>query len=88
VNVLSPRPHDETARAGPSAQFLGDGEGLPVLFVFALSHALLSLSYLLVLTAFLDRLRGVLTRRRVRRGFDAVTGTALLGFSARLAAER
>ncbi|WP_329249666.1 LysE family translocator [Actinoallomurus sp. NBC_01490] len=68
-------------------QFIG-GEGLPVLFVFALSHALLSLSYLLVLTAFLDRLRGVLTRRRVRRGLDAVTGTALLGFSARLAAER
>ncbi|GLY90828.1 LysE family translocator [Actinoallomurus iriomotensis] len=69
-------------------QFLGAGEGLPVLLVFALSHALLSLSYLLVLTAFLDRLRGVLTRRRVRRGLDAVTGTALLGFSARLAAER
>lgn len=69
-------------------QFLGAGEGLPVLFVFALSHALLSLSYLLVLTTFLDRLRGILTRRRVRRGLDAVTGTALLGFSARLAAER
>jgi threonine/homoserine/homoserine lactone efflux protein len=33
------------------------------------------------------RASGVLTRRRVRRGLDAATGTALLGFSARLAAE-
>jgi threonine/homoserine/homoserine lactone efflux protein len=69
-------------------QFLGGGGGTPTLLVFALSHAVLSLTYLLVLTTFLDRLRGVLTRRRVRRGLDAATGTALLGFSVRLAAER
>jgi threonine/homoserine/homoserine lactone efflux protein len=58
-----------------------------VLLVFALSHALLSLLYLLVLTTFLHKARGVLTRRRVRRGLDAATGTALPGFSVRLAAE-
>jgi threonine/homoserine/homoserine lactone efflux protein len=68
-------------------QFLDGGTAVPVLFVFALSHAVLSLLYLLLLTTFLDRARAVLTRRRVRRGLDAVTGTALLGFSARLAAE-
>ena len=68
-------------------QFLSDGAGTPVLLVFALSHALLSLLYLLILTTFLHKARGVLTRRRVRRGLDAVTGTALLGFGVRLAAE-
>jgi threonine/homoserine/homoserine lactone efflux protein len=68
-------------------QFLSDGAGTPVLLVFALSHALLSLLYLLLLTTFLHKARGVLTRRRVRRGLDAATGTALLGFSVRLAAE-
>ena len=68
-------------------QFLSGGAGTPVLLVFALSHALLSLLYLLVLTTFLHKARGVLTRRRVRRGLDAATGTALLGFSVRLAAE-
>lgn len=68
-------------------QFLAPGTAIPVLLVFAISHAVLSLLYLLVLTTFLHRVRRVLTRRRVRRGLDAVTGTALLGFSARLAAE-
>ena len=68
-------------------QFLSGDAGTPVLLVFALSHALLSLLYLLTLSTFLYRVRRVLTRRRVRRGLDAATGTALLGFSARLAAE-
>jgi hypothetical protein len=68
-------------------QFVSGGAGTPVLLVFALSHALLSLLYLLVLTTFLHKARGVLTRRRVRRGLDAATGTALLRFSVRLAAE-
>jgi threonine/homoserine/homoserine lactone efflux protein len=68
-------------------QFLSGNAGTPVLLLFAVSHALLSLLYLLVLTTFLHRVRRVLTRRRVRRGLDAATGTALLGFSARLAAE-
>lgn len=68
-------------------QFLDGGAGTPVLLVFALSHATLSLLYLLLLTTFLHRVRGVLTRRRVRRGLDVATGTALLGFSVRLAAE-
>jgi threonine/homoserine/homoserine lactone efflux protein len=68
-------------------QFLGGGAGVPALLAFALSHAVLSLVYLLTLTTFLHRARTILTRRRVRRSLDAATGTALLTFSARLAAE-
>jgi threonine/homoserine/homoserine lactone efflux protein len=68
-------------------QFLTSDAGAPVLLLFAVSHALLSLSYLLVLAATLHRVRGVLTRRAVRRGLDAVTGGMLLGFGARLAAQ-
>jgi threonine/homoserine/homoserine lactone efflux protein len=69
-------------------QFLGAGAGTPVLLAFALSHALLSLCYLLLLTTLLHKVRRTLARRSVRRGLDAVTGTALLGFSVRLATER
>jgi threonine/homoserine/homoserine lactone efflux protein len=69
-------------------QFLTPATGAWVLLAFALSHALLSLTYLLTLTTLLHRVRRILSRRRVRRGLDAVTGAALLGFSARLAAER
>jgi threonine/homoserine/homoserine lactone efflux protein len=69
-------------------QFLTPHTSGWVLLAFALSHALLSLTYLLTLTSFLNRVRRVLTRRRVRRCLDAVTGAALLGFGARLAAER
>ncbi len=68
-------------------QFLGADAGVPMLVLFAISHAVLSLLYLLVLTAFLHRLRRILSRRRVRRAMDAATGTALLGFGVRLAAE-
>ncbi|WP_249998411.1 LysE family translocator [Actinoplanes sp. M2I2] len=66
-------------------QFMTPGAGGPTLLVFALSHALLSLAYLLTLTAVIDRARGLLTRRPVRRCLDAVTGVAMLGFGARLA---
>jgi threonine/homoserine/homoserine lactone efflux protein len=74
--------------AGTEGVGTGTATGTPVLLVFALSHALLSLLYLLTLTTFLGRMRKTLTRRRVRRGLDAATGTALLGFSARLATEQ
>jgi threonine/homoserine/homoserine lactone efflux protein len=58
-----------------------------VLLAFALSHAVLSLGYLLLLTLVLQRARPMLERRRVRRALDATTGTVLIGFSARLIAE-
>ncbi|GII23800.1 LysE family translocator [Planosporangium mesophilum] len=69
-------------------QFLAPGAGSTVLLAFALSHALLSLLYLLMLTTFLHRVRRFLTRRRVRRTLDTATGVALLGFGTRLAADR
>ncbi len=68
-------------------QFLAPGAAAWVLLLFALSHAALSLLYLLALTTVLHRARRLLARRRVRRGLDAATGVALLGFGARLAAE-
>ena len=59
-----------------------------VLALFPLSHAVLSLLYLLTLTAVMHRARGVLTHRRVRRCLDGTTGVAMIGFGARLAFER
>lgn len=56
--------------------------------MFALSHAVLSLGYLLLLVTGLHRARRALARRSVRRTLDAGTGTALLGFGAKLATER
>jgi threonine/homoserine/homoserine lactone efflux protein len=68
-------------------QFLGRGASVPALAAYALSHAALSLVYLLALVAAMTRARQWLSRRRVRRSLDAATGVALLGFGARLAAE-
>ena len=48
---------------------------------------MLSVGYLLALSAGLHSARKLLLRRNVRRSLDAATGTVLLGFSARLAAE-
>jgi threonine/homoserine/homoserine lactone efflux protein len=68
-------------------QFLGAHAPVWALLLFALSHAVLSATYLLLLVTALARVRTLLTRRPVRRALDAVTGTALIGFGARLAAE-
>jgi threonine/homoserine/homoserine lactone efflux protein len=68
-------------------QFLGPDAPLSALLVLALSHAALSLVYLLVVVTGIAQARRVLTRRNVRRALDAGTGTALLGFSAKLATE-
>lgn len=68
-------------------QFLAPGTGAGVLLVFALSHALLSLTYLSLLTLFLHGARRLFRRRRVRRTLDAVTGGAMIAFGVRLAAD-
>lgn len=68
-------------------QFLGPHAAISALLLFALSHAVLSLLYLSCLVTGLDRARRLLARRKVRRALDVATGSALLGFSARLAAE-
>jgi threonine/homoserine/homoserine lactone efflux protein len=69
-------------------QFLHPGAAPGWLLAFAWSHAVLSLLYLFAVSAALMRVRQVLSRRPVRRAMDVATGGALLGFSARLAAER
>lgn len=69
-------------------QFLGPGAPVGAVALFALSHAVLGLVYLAGLVAVLHRARRLLSRRPVRRGLDALTGTALLGFGVRLATER
>jgi threonine/homoserine/homoserine lactone efflux protein len=68
-------------------QFVGPGTPVAVLLLFGLTHAVLSLAYLLVVVLGLNRIRGVLMRRTVRRSLDAATGTALLGFGTKLATE-
>jgi threonine/homoserine/homoserine lactone efflux protein len=68
-------------------QFLTPGASLGWLLVLAWSHAILSLSYLLVLVTGLHSARRLLMRRKVRRSLDATTGVVLLGFGARLATE-
>ena len=69
-------------------QFLGPGAGVPVLVLLGLTHAVLSLAYLLLLVAGMHCARAVLGRRPVCRALDAATGTLLLGFGVRLATER
>jgi threonine/homoserine/homoserine lactone efflux protein len=68
-------------------QFLGSHAPVWALLLFALSHATLSLTYLLTLVTGLSQARRVLARRRVRRSLDGLTAAALFGFSAKLAAE-
>ncbi len=68
-------------------QFLPPHVALWQAAALALTHAVLSLTYLMLLVGGLHRARRVLDRRAVRRGLDATTGVVLLGFSARLARE-
>jgi threonine/homoserine/homoserine lactone efflux protein len=69
-------------------QFLSHHTQTAWLLVFAWSHAVETLIYLMVLTTGLHSARRLLQRRKVRRAMDATTGLVLLGFSARLATER
>jgi threonine/homoserine/homoserine lactone efflux protein len=68
-------------------QFLGPHATIVTLGVFALSHAVLSVLYLTVLVSVMHRARRILAARKVRRCLDAATGTALVGFGAKLAVE-
>lgn len=68
-------------------QFLGSHPTLIALLALALTHAVLSLLYLLLLVGGMHRAREVFARCRVRRSLDAATGAALLGFGVRLATE-
>ena len=66
-------------------QFLSAHAAFATAAAYALSHAVLSLLYLTLLVAAMARARRVFARRRVRRALDGATGTAMLGFGARIA---
>ena len=68
-------------------QFLGAHPGVAELVTLALTHAVLTLLYLLLLVTGLHRARRVLARRSVRRALDTATGVALVGFGVRLVTE-
>lgn len=65
----------------PTDAALGSAVGL------ALTHAVLSLGYLVLVAAGVQRASRVLARERVRRSMDAATGLVLVGFAGRLALE-
>lgn len=69
-------------------QFLDPVHGTLVdALVLAYTVGVLGALWLLLLVLFVHRVRGWLSRRAVRRGMDAVTGTALVGFGVALATE-
>ena len=68
-------------------QFLPAGTSALEAVPLALVHAVVSAVFLAFVTLAAHRPRRVLTRPRVRRGLDALTGIALFGFGAHLAAE-
>ena len=55
--------------------------------LFGAVFVLLTLSYFVVLLTFVARLTSWMTTPRVRRRLDAITGSVLVGFGVRLAAE-
>ncbi|MEV6874327.1 LysE family translocator [Amycolatopsis sp. NPDC051128] len=68
-------------------QFLTPASTLGDSLLLAYTVAALGVVWQVLLLLFVHRVRGWLRRRRVRRTLDGVTGTALLGFGAALAAE-
>lgn len=67
-------------------QFISPGD--PVLgksLFLAGIHFVLGIAWLSLVTVFLGRLRGLLTRPAVQQGLEAVTGAVLIAFGVRLA---
>lgn len=69
-------------------QFLAPGPGwLGGALALGLVFVAMTLAWLSLYAAAVDRASGLLRRRGVKRAFDAVTGTVLIAFGIRLAAE-
>jgi len=68
-------------------QFVGSAAPWWVWLVHAWILPLLGTCWCLLVVVGVDRARKVLGRRHIRRGLDALTGTVLLGFCAKLATE-
>lgn len=68
-------------------QFLGTDPSAATVAVYAVTVPIIGATYLLAVVVGVDRARAVFSRSRVRATMDAVTGTALVAFSLRLATE-
>ncbi|WP_299575739.1 LysE family translocator [uncultured Williamsia sp.] len=68
-------------------QFLGTDPAVGTVVVYAVTVPAIGVGYLLAIVVGVDRARAVFSRSRVRAAMDAVTGTALVAFSLRLATE-
>ena len=68
-------------------QFVGPAAPWWAWLVHAWTLPLLGTCWCLLVVVGVDRARNVLGRRNIRRGLDALTGTVLLGFCAKLATE-
>jgi threonine/homoserine/homoserine lactone efflux protein len=70
-------------------QFVTPGQALlPRLLLLGLIFAVIGWTWMNVYGLFVTRIRDVITAPRVRQWMERVTGIVLLGFGARLAAER
>jgi threonine/homoserine/homoserine lactone efflux protein len=70
-------------------QFVTPGQALlPRLLLLGLIFAVIGWTWMNVYGFFVTRIRDVITAPRVRQWMERVTGVVLLGFGARLAAER
>jgi len=68
-------------------QFVGHGEGLPALLVYAMTLVVVGAVVLLTVVQLGSVAARHLTRPRVRRGVDGATGVVMLGFATALAVE-
>ncbi|MDQ2943694.1 MAG: LysE family translocator [Candidatus Dormibacteraeota bacterium] len=70
-------------------QFVVPGQALlPRLFLLGMIFAVIGWTWMNVYGLFVTRMRDVITAPRVRQWMERITGVVLLGFGARLAAER
>jgi threonine/homoserine/homoserine lactone efflux protein len=70
-------------------QFVSPGQVLlPRLFLLGVTFAVIGFAWMNIYGLFVTRVRDVITAPRVRQWMERVTGVVLLGFGARLAAER
>jgi threonine/homoserine/homoserine lactone efflux protein len=68
-------------------QFLGTDPAPGTIALYAVTVPAIGVAYLLAVVVGVDRARAIFTRSRVRKAMDAVTSTALVAFSLRLATE-
>jgi len=69
-------------------QFASPQRGIPGVLLLGLLFCLLTFGWLTVYSVAVARARSLLTRPRVRRALDALTGGVLVAFGARLAFEQ